>query len=126
MHYLCDPLQTYSGDVQEYQVNPEAAPHALAKEPKFGVMASKQSHTLVVSLVCMTSLPKPLLLNDWTHLLVPKQDNPQQSIATVTAVQQTWQCDLQALAVTIDERNQTRSKPFDKMNPRLMNSAVSV
>ena len=108
-------------------MNPEAAPHALPKEPKFGTMASKQSHTLVVSLVCMTSLPKPMLLNDWTHLLVPKQpDNTKQSIAAATAVQQTWQSELEALVVTIDERNQTRSKPFDKMNPRLMNSAVSV
>ena len=89
-------------------------------------MATKQSHTLVVSLVCMTSLPKPMLLNDWTHLLVPKQDNPKESIATATAVQQTWQSELNALVVTIDERNRTRSKPFDKMNPRLMNSAVSV
>ena len=110
-------------------MNPERGPHALAKEPKYGVMASKQSHhTLVVALVCMTSLPKPLLLNDWTQLLVPKQEEntQQKSIATVTVVQQTWQSELEALVVTIDERNQTRAKPFDKMNPRLMNSAVSV
>lgn len=123
---MYESFKTFSGDVQEYQVSPEASPHALPKEPKFGVMATKQSHTLVVSLVCMTSLPKPMLLNDWTHLLVPKQDNPKQSIATATAVQQSWQSELEALVVTIDERNRTRSKPFDKMNPRLMNSAVSV
>ena len=116
------------GDVQEYVISPEGMSPALPREPPFGVMATKQTHMQILSLMCLTSPPKPLLMNDWSHLLVANGSGGDelQRLDAAKAVQAAWQGELVVLANTIDERNSDRAQPFDKMNPRSMNSAVSV
>ena len=96
----------------------------LPREPPFGVMATKQTHMQILFLMCLTSPPKPLLMNDWSHLLVANGSGGDelQRLDAAKAVQG----ELAVLANTIDERNSDRAQPFDKMNPRSTNSAVSV
>lgn len=87
--------------------------------------ADVDSFLLAKCLISMTSLKKPMLMNDWTHVHVHPGLNQQQ----VDHVKQTlikFQDDLAILSQRIDELNQHREHKFVSFNPRVLEVSVSV
>lgn len=76
-------------------------------------------------LIAFTSLHKPMLINDWSHIHIHNKLTEQQK-TELQAVLDSFQHDLNDLVNDIDRINQDRAFSFVAFNPRLLECSVSV
>ena len=65
-------------------------------------------------MISLTGLRQPALMNDWEHLF------------TDVKYTQQFQMDLLELSKQIDKLNETRLVPYNVMNPKVLESSVSI
>ena len=119
-------MHTFFGDVAEYLVDPSLLPLKLPIDQDLEQpMNTVNGAYLAASLAVLTALPNPSLINDWSHLHKNHSSNRKME---VLAILNEWQDGLKRLSAKIKRRIDDGAdvKPFDKMDPILMLSSVSV
>lgn len=116
---------TFQGHLEEYLLDPVCASSRF----KGQMFPSVQHAFLDAAFICLTSLPQPRLLNDFSFMHDYPGLTPDKKVKVITAMNE-WQADLRQQAEVIDARNQERitrgEQPFDKFNPRIMDCNVAV
>lgn len=106
------------GTVAPYVLDPYAASGKIRP----GVAHGDVQTTFLVSVIALfTSYPQPMLLGNFSHLLL--QD---EHYTRTNAIFDQFHADLDSLVLLIDARNQQRLWPFEAFNPRFLRSAVSI
>ena len=117
-------MHTFFGTVAEYLMDPSVMPILLPLYSSSEVpMNTINGAYLGAALMGLTNLAKPMLLNDFKHLHECHSDDKREK---VHAIMDKWQESLKKLSVDIGQRNKSRKKIFDKMDPALILSSVSV
>lgn len=106
------------GTVAPYVLDPYAASGKIRP----GIARGDVQSTFLVSVIALfTSYPQPMLLGNFSHLLLQDEHYPQ-----TNAIFDQFHADLDALTAIIDARNHQRPWPFEAFNPRFLRSAVSI
>jgi len=120
VNYLTQVIWTVTG-LHQYVGNPLEfilQPSFLSTKIRPGKeVADIQATLQSFSIIGLTGLPQTPLLGDYTHLV----DDPEDK-----ACLQRFQQRLEALAASIEKRNEARPEPFNSFNPRFMNCSVSI
>lgn len=117
-------MHTFFGGVAEYVMDPSVMPLLLPMYSSSDVsMNTVNGSYLAASLMALTNLSEPLLINDFKHL---HECHPEEKRVKVNAILDKWQESLKKLSADIAELNKSRKKLFDKMDPAIILSSVSV
>jgi hypothetical protein len=119
---------SYVGSVQEYLYTMNSLGGKVCKNTTKHPNVSRidiQTYFQQIALICLTSVPMPLLINDWSHLYEIYKDQLEKHQKILNNLNE-WQNELKALSASINNRNMHRLQPFDWMNPACMNCSVSV
>ena len=117
-------LHELFGNIAEY--SPYLFPGKVKKDCH---VSDVQTFILEVCLMSITSAKMPLLISDWwdggifSGMSFPPEPN---QIEKLHANYNSWQQELAGYSIEIERRNNLRDQPFNAMNPKYLDSSVSV
>ena len=109
--WWCTAGHEMVGSIVEYLVHPDGLMPKVCKDK---TIADAQTFTQALIVISLTGLRQPALMNDWEHLF------------TDVKYTQQFQMDLLELSKQIDKLNETRLVPYNVMNPKVLESSVSI
>mmetsp|Transcript_76483 Transcript_76483/g.177487 ORF Transcript_76483/g.177487 Transcript_76483/m.177487 type:complete len:568 (-) Transcript_76483:275-1978(-) len=102
-----------TGDVVQYLTTPIGM---FWQSREGQTSADAEEFTIVMTLMATTGREMPRLMEDWSHLIDAKANEPWQKL----------QSDLAKVSEAVKERNLTRPIPFTEMDPQHFECSVSI
>lgn len=112
--WWCTAGHEMVGSIVEYLVHPDGL---MSKICPGQTIADAQTFAQDLTIISLTGLRQPALMNDWEHLYEDEDDKK---------YVRECQKELAKLSNEIDESNKSRLYPYDVMNPKMLESSVSI